>query len=76
MFIRHNSSAAECGWHKSFLLHSHNKQNQQGRKFVFFGSFSSSLVYDLCIASVFEARACDVVRSRCVCFISREHSLV
>lgn len=60
----------------SFILHSHNKQNQQGEKSSFsWGLFLPVLVYDRCIASAFEARACDVERSRCVCFISREHSL-
>ncbi len=51
-------------------------RTSRDKKFVFFGSFSSSLVYDRCIASAFEAHACDVVQSRCVCFISREHSCV
>lgn len=36
MCLRHNSSAAECSWHTSVLLHSHNKQNQQGKNLSFF----------------------------------------
>lgn len=36
MCLRHNSSAAECSWHASVLLHSHNKQNQQGKNLSFF----------------------------------------
>lgn len=36
MCLRHNSGAAECSWHTSVLLHSHNKQNQQGKNLSFF----------------------------------------
>lgn len=61
---------------RAFFLQSHNKQNQQEKKFFFLGSFSSGLVHDRCVASVFEAIACDVLQSRCVCFISEEYSVV
>lgn len=81
MCIEHNSRAAECSWHQSLILHSCNKQNQQGKvcpllppsSLSFLGSFSPSLVYDRCITSAFEAHVCDVEESRCVCFISGEH---
>lgn len=43
-------------------------RTSRGKICLFLGSFSCSLVYDGCIASVFEANASDVVRSRCVCF--------
>lgn len=36
MCIKHDGSAAECSWHKSFILHSRNKQNQQGENLSFF----------------------------------------
>lgn len=39
MCVEHNSSAAECSWHTSFILHSPNKQNQQGENLSFLGRF-------------------------------------
>lgn len=75
MCIRHNSGAAECGWHKGFIPHSHNKQNQQGENLSFLGLFLpvcfmiDALRQRLKLLPVMWCRAD-------VCFISREHSLV